>query len=281
MKYTATSVLAVIVLLAGFLIATGSYYTTDAGEQAVVTRFGAISRIEGPGLHFKMPVVESVKKISTRTQTIEWSGHDSMESYSKDQQPAKLSLKVVYHVNSDPQSVSELYTQYRDAAGFASAIIIPRTFEAVKTIFGQFNAVTAIQERSSFNVKVEQGVRGLIKGPVTIEGVQIQDIAYSDEYEKAVEQRMQAQVEVEKIAQNLERERKQAEIKVVQAQAEAEAVRLRGEAEAAAIKARSDALKDSPKLVELTAAEKWDGHLPQTMIPGSTVPFVSVPNGQP
>ncbi|EHD0885419.1 prohibitin family protein, partial [Escherichia coli] len=28
-------------------------------------------------------------------------------------------------------------------------------------------------------------------------------------------------------------------------------------------------------LVALTTAERWDGKLPDTMIPGSTVPFIS------
>ncbi|MDY8015799.1 prohibitin family protein, partial [Escherichia coli] len=46
--------------------------------------------------------------------------------------------------------------------------------------------------------------------------------------------------------------------------AEAEAIRLRGEA-----------LRENPGLVALTTAERWDGKLPDTMIPGSTVPFIS------
>ena len=54
---------------------------------------------------------------------------------------------------------------------------------------------------------------------------------------------------------------------------------LRGEAEAAALTAKSAALRDNPGYVALTAAEKWDGKLPQTMVPGSAVPFVTVPRG--
>jgi hypothetical protein len=38
-------------------------------------------------------------------------------------------------------------------------------------------------------------------------------------------------------------------------------------------------LRDNPNLVELTAAERWDGHLPTTMVPGSTLPFVTLPTG--
>jgi hypothetical protein len=49
-----------------------------------------------------------------------------------------------------------------------------------------------------------------------------------------------------------------------------------GEATAEAIKARAAALANNPLLVELTKAEKWDGQLPTSMIPGSTVPFLEL-----
>jgi len=98
---------------------------------------------------------------------------------------------------------------------------------------------------------------------------------------------MLAEVEVEKLRQNAEREKVQAEIVVTQAQAqadavkaraaaEAEAIRLRGDAEATAIRARGDALRANADLVALTAAEKWNGQLPTTMVPGAAVPFVHV-----
>jgi hypothetical protein len=51
---------------------------------------------------------------------------------------------------------------------------------------------------------------------------------------------------------------------------------LKGEAEAAAIKARADALAKNENLIALTTAEKWDGHLPETMLPGGAVPFLNL-----
>ncbi len=67
-----------------------------------------------------------------------------------------------------------------------------------------------------------------------------------------------------------------ADAKVAAAKADAQAIQLRGEAEASAIKARGDALKQNPDLIALTAAERWDGKLPTTMVPGSAMPFVGV-----
>src|SRR5215218_5893004 len=84
--------------------------------------------------------------------------------------------------------------------------------------------------------------------------------------------------------QNAEREKVQAQITVTKASAEADATRakaqagadatrVRGDAEASAIRARAAALADNPALVSLVQAERWDGHLPQTMVPGGAMPM--------
>jgi regulator of protease activity HflC (stomatin/prohibitin superfamily) len=89
------------------------------------------------------------------------------------------------------------------------------------------------------------------------------------------------------VNQNAAREKVQAEIAVTRARAEAEAavaraeadaraIRLKGEAEAAAINARAQALASNPLMVDLIAAERWNGTLPQTMVPGGALPFLSM-----
>jgi regulator of protease activity HflC (stomatin/prohibitin superfamily) len=125
--------------------------------------------------------------------------------------------------------------------------------------------------------------------PIVVEGVQIENIDFSDAYEHSVEEAMQARVEVQKLQQQQAQQKVQAETTVInakakaeaqvaQAEAEAQSIRLRGEAEAAAIKARGDALRDNPGLVALTQAEKWDGKLPTTMLPNGTVPIINAEN---
>ncbi|HTP50301.1 MAG TPA: prohibitin family protein [Anaeromyxobacteraceae bacterium] len=282
-KLVAFGVGAVVVLTFVF----GSYYTVQQGTMAVQTRFGSIAQVTGPGLHFKVPWVDDVAVVSTRTTSLEWhrqdKGDSRMEAYSHDQQAALMSVKLSYHVKGEIQSVRDLYSQFRNASNLEDTVIIPRVAQGVKTTFGQFTAASVIQNRVAFNDAAAKAVEGLvnagiegIRTPIVIDGINIYDIKFSDAYEHAVEQRMQAEVEVQKVIQNLERTRKEAEMKVVEAEANAKAVTLRGNAEANAIRARSDALRDSPKLVELTAAEKWDGHLPTTMVPGSALPFIHV-----
>jgi regulator of protease activity HflC (stomatin/prohibitin superfamily) len=276
-----------VVLGAGIAVAAvavlllNPFYTVDAGQQAVVTRLGAVAGVSGPGLHMKAPLIDVVHKISTRTNAIDWGfgGTEAdrrMEAYSSDQQPAHISVKITYSVKKDPASVRQIYTQYGTEQGFADAVVVPRAYENVKTVFGQFTAVTAIQHRAQFNAQVEQAVRAAIAGPVQVESVQIQDIAFSEAYENQVEERMKAQIVVERTQQEKLTKQLQADMLVIQAKAEADSTRLKGEAEASAIRARAGALTANPNLVQLTAAEKWNGVLPTTMVPGAGVPLVTL-----
>jgi regulator of protease activity HflC (stomatin/prohibitin superfamily) len=109
----------------------------------------------------------------------------------------------------------------------------------------------------------------------------VEDVSFSDVYETAVENRMksivaQYQAEAEKARRITNADAAAYEVKA-QADAQAHAIEVKGQAEAQAIKARSDALQSNPNLVMLTAAEKWNGVLPSTMVPGGALPFVQVP----
>lgn len=95
-----------------------------------------------------------------------------------------------------------------------------------------------------------------------------------------MEESVQKNVAIQTAERELLIQQKQAEIVKVNAKAKADAekVRLAGEAEAAAIRAKGEALKENRQLVELTAAEKWNGVLPSTMTPNGALPFVKINN---
>ncbi|MET4690820.1 regulator of protease activity HflC (stomatin/prohibitin superfamily) [Sinorhizobium fredii] len=260
-----------LVALGASSVIFGSWYTIDQGERGVVLRYGAIVGTTEPGLGLKLPLIESIVRISVQSKA---AVYENMEAYSRDQQPATVKLSVNYRIPID--RVATVYELYGSEDGLLSRLVERKVFEETKTVFGRFNAVTAIQERARLNQEVAAAIQKSVSGPVMIDSVQIENIDFSDAYEASIEQRMLAEVEVQKLRQNAEREKVQAEITVtqanaladarraeaqaqadavrLQAQADAEAIRLKGEAEATAIKARGDALKDNPGLVSLTQA---------------------------
>jgi regulator of protease activity HflC (stomatin/prohibitin superfamily) len=261
----------------------GSFFTVDQGERAVVLRNGALLRVAEPGLDFKFPFVDSVKTISVRDHTFKF---DKVGVYSYDQQPATFGLSITYRV--PVSDVSELYTQYGSIEAIQARAVERKVLDAAKAVFGQYRAETAIQHRAKLGVDISQAIMKSMEGlPINVVGVQIEDIDFSDAYEKSIEQRMLAQVEIETTRQQKQTNEIQAEIRVIKAKAEAdsqlevwkaeaEGIKLRGDAEAAAILAKAKALDANTNLVQLMAVDKWDGKTPVTMVPGSAVPFIGV-----
>lgn len=265
-----------------FVIGFSSFYTVDEGERAVLLRNGAVVGTADPGLHWKWPIIERTVDISIQSLKAEYI---NMPAYSKDQQPANLKLSVNFSVK--PAQVDELYGTYGSVANLINRVLDPAVQKSTKEIFGQYNAVSVIQERQKFGADVHQNIINTVGNKLTIEAVQIENIDFSDAYEQSIEQRMLAEVEVQKVRQNWEKEKVAADIKRTQAQADADAklaqamadakaIEMKGNAEAQAIEAKGAALRDNPALVQLIQAEKWDGKLPSTMVPGGSVPFISI-----
>ncbi|HEY4466999.1 MAG TPA: prohibitin family protein [Klebsiella sp.] len=258
-----------------------SYYTINEGERGILLRYGKIVKVAEPGLGFKIPFIEQVEKLSTRNQAVVYQG---LQAYSRDQQPARMTVSVSFHV--PPSETGAVYTNYNTIDALKERLIVRQLPTQLENVFGQYTAISAVQDRTKLVQDLQNAMKKSIVGPVVIDGVQIENIDFSDAYEKSIEDRMKAEVAIATRKQNLETEKIQAQIAVTQAQAqaesklaaakaEAEAIRLKGAAEAEAIRLRGEALRDNPGLVDLTTAERWDGKLPETMIPGGAVPFIS------
>ena len=272
----------VIAAIFGLTILGGSWYTVDSGFRGVQIRNGAVTGTAEPGLGFKMPIIDKVVDISVQSQARQYT---EVATYSKDQQTAMLALSVNFRFPAD--QVEVIYTNFGGEEGVLTRLLDRQVYDEVKNVFGKFNAVTAIQERDRLVAEVQNAIQKSVVGPIIIESVQIENIDFSSAYEDSIEARMLAEVEVQKVKQNAEREKVQAEIVVTQAQAQAdaqvaqakasaEATRLQGDAEADAIRAKGGALRDNPQLVDLIQAEKWNGTLPTHMVPDATVPFLNI-----
>lgn len=272
------AIVALAVIVA--ILVLNPFKTIDAGTVGVKLRFGQAVGTMEPGIHVVMPFMERAVVYSTRTVKRTF---DQVNSYSKDIQASDSKVSVNYRV--DQTKAVEVYSRYGET--FAETIIDPVLLKRLKEIFGKYDAAEIVTQREKLGSEVENNVRQNMPPGIIIDGVQIENIDFSEAYEQAIEAAMQAQAEVKKTEQELLRQKVEAEkvivnadaaakARVAQATAEAEAIRVKGEAEASAIKAKSDALRESPNLVQLTATEKWNGVLPTTMVPGSSVPFVNV-----
>ena len=124
-------------LIAALLVAGGiifsSWYTIDESERGVLLRNGALVKVVEPGLSFKMPFFESVRRISIQSFSTKYEG---LPAYSSDQQTANLTVSVSWRV--DPSKVDEVYTRYRDVQGLLDRLITRNIQTQTENVFGQY-----------------------------------------------------------------------------------------------------------------------------------------------
>src|SRR5260370_40002014 len=193
----AASVAGVVALI----ILLGSWYTVDQTERGVLLRNGAVVGTAQPGLGFKVPMIDSVEKISVRTTTYTW---DKMNSYSFDQQPADLKISVT--LRAAPDKVSELYSRFGTLKTAIDQVVSPHVNQQVKVVFGKYTAVRAIQDRGKLNADIKDAIAAALAGEqmIAIESVQLENIEFSHAYLQSIEQRIVAEVEVQKLQPNAE-----------------------------------------------------------------------------
>ena len=149
-------------------------------QRGVLLRNGAFIEVEQPGLHFKLPLIESVYKIDVQTHSRTYgAAQETMEAYSADQQPAHLRVSVTFHV--DPGKAQEIYNRFAgDMDAAVSRLITLRINQEVKVVFGQYTAQRAISARGQLNVDAAKALTEAIAyDPIfAIEGVQIDKRIY-------------------------------------------------------------------------------------------------------
>src|SRR5260221_12322841 len=148
-------VAAIIVIV---IIAAGSWYTVDQTERGVRLRYGAVIGTAQPGLGFKIPLIDSVEKISVKTSTFAW---DKMNSYSYDQQPDDLKISVT--LRASPDKVSDLYAKFGRLDTAVNQVISPVVNQQVKVVFCRYTAVNGIQERDPPNSAMKDSITPTLK----------------------------------------------------------------------------------------------------------------------
>lgn len=287
----------VIIGIFGLMISLGSFFLVKEGERGILTRNGRFVAVVNPGLSFKLPILDTVVPMEIRNMSIE----SDMRIYSSDTQ--QYAAKVVVNYELDPASVETIFK--REGMNYADRRLRPLVDTQLKEVAGKYSAQRTIQERDIYGGDVKMSIKDAAKEyNIIVTEVQVKNIDFTDQFEKAIENAMLAKAKVEEEKNILEQKRIQAETKVVEATAEANALRERakgeadakttqaaaeagritmtGEAEATAINKKAEAIAKNPALTAYTyalAAQNWDGKLPEQFVPGSTLPIVNLTPG--
>lgn len=242
----------------GFILVSSGCTIVGPGERGVSVSLGKASKdpLE-PGVHFWFPFIRGIKTINVQIQKTEIDA----TAATKDLQETKTHIALNWHVAT--ADVARLYTEIGREDDVIERVIIPTFNEVLKQASSKKTAEEVLTLRVEMKNEIDKEmVDRLKKYGIFVDDVNIVNVKFGNEFEKAIEAKQVA-----------EQRAKQAHYEALQAEqgAIAEINKAKGQAEAQRLLKQS--IDDS--LLRLRAIEKWDGHFPQAM--GSqTLPFINL-----
>jgi regulator of protease activity HflC (stomatin/prohibitin superfamily) len=284
--------------LAGLLLGLG-LFVVEPTEMAGVRRFGEVTTREpyGPGMHLKLPLVDRVDRLQVSLDLLRV---QDLTMYTVDNQWVKISVGLTYRI--PPAAVFRLLYQVGRSGNFSiRENVEPIIADRAMRVFARRNTIKISEEREVIANEIRQAVSARLAELFGLDVVdlQIAKIEYSPTFMASVEAavkakndavaaentvnrirfeaeqvRVRAQGEADAAAIQAEGQKRSA---VIRAQGEAEAVRIVGEAQAASLQARGAAVAAHPGIVQLVAADRWNGVLPLTVLgEHGAVPFINL-----
>jgi regulator of protease activity HflC (stomatin/prohibitin superfamily) len=271
--------IALIVLL---VIAGGGYVVIGPGQRGVLMNWGAVQPgVLKPGLHFKIPFVQSVASLTVRVQNTQ----STQSAASKDLQVVTTQVAVNYHLQ--PDAVDKIYQNVGSLAAVQSRILDPAIANAVKAVTAHFNADELVANRDQVRLDVGRQIRKSVTPyNITVDAVNITNFSFSKQYDHAIEAKQVAQQRALQAQYELQQAQIDSQKQVVEAKAKAQAVieAAKGQAQATVLGAQADAKAMdlrrkalSPAILQLEAIKQWNGALPSTLFNGSAAaPFIDL-----
>ena len=221
-------------IIIAFIAIMSSFSIIETGERGVVLRLGEYKYTMNEGLNFKAPFIDSVYKMQIRDRSY----NSDVEVSSKDMQTIKISSSLVYSLDS--QKVGDIYRRYGN--NIESTIIKPTVAEVINATIAQY----PIEEFVSKRDEISKRIMGTIQIRLSDIGIDIKSFLitnhdFSDDYNKAIEQK--------KIAE--------------QAAITAEYNKQKAQLDSEANKYRNEGL--SKYVLMEKFLDKWDGHMPKVL----------------
>lgn len=166
-----------------------------AYERAVITRFGKVARVGGPGWCVRIPGIESATVVDLRTETVDVPKQDVI---TKENIELKVEAILYLRVNKDKQSVINSVVEIDDYKEAARLYLI----SSIRAIIGTMTLPEVIARTEELETKLQQEVEKIAsKWGIEVVSVDFKDVDIPDTVlqamheEKAAEQRKFARME--------------------------------------------------------------------------------------
>ena len=213
----------------------------------------------------------------TYSQNESWVGKEAITFQTKEGLSVEADIGITYSIKAD--KVSTVFQKYRKGISEISdiylrnmvrdALVKEASTRPIESVYGEGKA------------DLIEDVEALVRSQVEEIGIVVEKINWMGDLRlpSTVVEAINAKIGATQKAAQRENEVAQAKAEadkaIETARGEAQSMLAIAKAEAEAIRMKGDALKDNPKLAELTAIEKWDGQLPNYML-GNSTPFINI-----
>ena len=199
-KVTFGIVIGIVVIIIAFT----SFYTVETGEVGVVKYFSSVRDITDEGLHFKVPFISSVDKISIRNNKIQV----TIEVSTQDMQTIKVQSQLIYSIPAT--AVQKVYATYK--TDVEAILLTPTLQEKIQSCIAKYPIEQFVEKRPVISSEIATAVREqIIKSGVVVEEFLLMNHDFSSEYNNSIEQKKIAEQNAQRASFELEQKRLEAE----------------------------------------------------------------------
>lgn len=221
-KNTVALVVGAVILFIGMIIFFASTTIVPTGHIGVVTLYSKVQdKYLDAGFHFIKPFVEDVHDIDIRTQKY----NNTVEGSAKDLQIVNITMSINYQII--PEKASELYSKV--GKNYDDTILNPALQSGLKSAMSQFTAEEMVTKRGEVANAISNELNTRLEEYFIISAVNIENIGFTDEYNKAIEAKTTNEQKAQAEKAQLEIIKVQNEQKINTAEAEAKVRELQSQ----------------------------------------------------
>jgi regulator of protease activity HflC (stomatin/prohibitin superfamily) len=294
-----TSLLIILLVAAILLTSIGAGLVFLQADQyaVVISAFepnGYRAQVLGPGLHWILPFLENTRTYSVARQTYTMSiapgegqraGDDSIDARTKDGQQVLVDGSVIYAV--DPSHIIDLHITWQNR--FEENVVRPVARAAIRQAVSQYGIEEIVtSKRGDLEQAITDSIaEGLRVNNLILTQFLLRNIAFGEEYSKAVEQKQIAEQQAQQAFYVVEQRKQEAEQarQAAQGQADAAVIAAQGAADARLLQADAEARANqllaqslSPQLLQYQYILKLSPGVQTIFIPSGNQFILPLPN---
>lgn len=277
---TGNVVLTAVATIIALFVIFGSFRVISAEQVGIPVTLGKVGSTPRYGLTMKWPVITKYVKFEKTTQRMSLTD----QTYTKDLQPAEVKYTFTYKIVAE--RACELYILA--GKGYENKLIDPALDDALKGVFGKWTATELVANRNQVANEIEARLNEeLPTGYFTDISVKLDDISYSDAFEKGIEAKVLAEQDAQKSKNMTVQVEEEGRQKVIRAKAEADAAIAAAEGKAKAMDIEGAAIRRNSQYLELKkldvqgqmaeSAKNWETVI---MSSGQANALLNIPSGK-